>query len=86
MVRLDSFIPKAAIFCFEKYWIRCPGFLSLVADVWNIHWYGNSAKVLSAKFKLLPQAPKKWSVNVSQLDVLIENCNMIILMLDTFEE
>jgi hypothetical protein len=46
----------------------------------------NSASLLSAKFKKLRQALKRWSKQLSNLNMLISNCNTVILFLDTLEE
>jgi hypothetical protein len=52
----------------------------------GIHCPGDSAKVLSKKFKLLRKGLKKWSQSISVLNTIIENCNKVILKLDNYEE
>jgi hypothetical protein len=53
VVSIGTSIPKAAVFRFENYWTRLPGFLEVVETIWNIHCPGDGAKCLSAKLKLL---------------------------------
>jgi hypothetical protein len=86
VVKIDSKIPKAAIFRFENYWIRQPGFFEVVANIWAMNAEGNSARVISMKLKWLRKALKKWKGNISNMDMLINNCNSVILMLDELEE
>ena len=86
VISVGTSIPKAKIFRFEDHWIRMPGFMEVVDNIWAIHCHGDSAKIISAKFKLLRQGLKKWSTSISTLNRLVDNCNEIILMLDNFEE
>jgi hypothetical protein len=86
LVSIGTNIPKAKIFRFESFWIRLPGFLEKVNTIWNITCEGDSAKVLSAKFKLLRKGLKQWSTSFSVLDAIIANCNAVILRLDNIEE
>jgi hypothetical protein len=86
VVSIGTTIPKAKVFRFENYWVRMPGFLDVVKTIWDINCPGDSAKCLSAKFKLLRKGLKQWSTSISVLNQLISNCNGIILMLDNYEE
>ena len=86
VISVGTTIPKAKIFRFEDHWIRMPGFMEVVDNIWAIHCHGDSAKIISGKFKLLCQGLKKWSTSISTLNRLVENYNEIILMLDNFEE
>jgi hypothetical protein len=63
-----------------------PGFMDVVARIWEINCVGDSAKVISSKFKLLRKALKNWSTSISVINKVIENCNIIILLLDGLEE
>ena len=61
-IQIDASIPQAQVFRFENFWIDYPGFLDLVKSVWNTEVNAtNSATRISAKFKLLRAALKKWS-------------------------
>jgi hypothetical protein len=71
---------------FKNYWILLPGFLEKVKTIWEIDCPGDSAKKLSAKFKLLRKGLKTWSNTFAVLDNVIANCNKIILRLDSMEE
>jgi hypothetical protein len=86
VVSIGTSIPKAKVFRFENYWIRLPGFLDKVRTIWEIDCPGDSAKKLSAKFKLLRKGLKKWSSTFAVLDSVIANCNRTILRLDSIEE
>jgi len=46
----------------------------------------NSATRITAKFKLLRAALKKWSKGLSNLSCLIKSCNSTLEILDTLEE
>lgn len=46
----------------------------------------NIATVLSAKFKRLRYDLKQWSKGLSNIKLMIANCNKVILYLDTIEE
>jgi hypothetical protein len=86
VVAIGTEIPKAKVFRFENYWIKLPGFMDVVSRIWAINCPGDSAKCLSSKFKLLRKGLKNWSCSLSVINRLVENCNSIILMLDSFEE
>jgi hypothetical protein len=88
-VMINISIPKSNLFRFENFWSEHSEFLSLVQNTWIQYYHHgtvNSASLLSAKFKKLRQALKRWSKQLSNLNMLISNCNMVILFLDTLEE
>jgi hypothetical protein len=41
---------------------------------------------MAAKFKKLRYALKNWSRNLSNLSLLLSNCNVVVLFLDGLEE
>jgi hypothetical protein len=82
VVSIETYIPKEKSFCFEKYWIRLPGFLDKVKIIWDISCPGDSAKCLSAKFELLRKGLKQWNLSILVLNAAIKNFNWIILMVD----
>jgi hypothetical protein len=86
VISVGTMIPKAKVFRFENHWIRLPGFLDKVQSIWDIQCPGDSAKSLSAKFKLLHKGLRQWSSSFSVLQSVINNCNEVILLLDGFEE
>jgi hypothetical protein len=86
VISVDTSIPKAQVFRFEKHWVRLPGFMDIVQNIWNIDCPSDSAKVISAKFKLLRKGLKICSQSISAINLIIENCNKFILRLDEFEE
>jgi hypothetical protein len=86
VVSVGTSIPKAQVFRFENHWVKMPGFMDVVSCIWDINCPGDSAKCLSAKFKLLRKGLKIWSTSISVINKLVENCNKIILMLDNYEE
>jgi hypothetical protein len=86
VINIGTKIPKASIFRFENYWIRQPGFMQLVDNIWALFVHRNAAKRINAKFKLLRKGLKKWSGNLSNIDTCIDNCNKIIFMLDEYED
>ena len=87
VVTIATCIPKAKVFCFGNYWIDLPSFTGCVSQVWN-RLVGKSsiALTISAKFKSLRYALKKWHLNLSTVKALIADCNKVILFLDNIEE
>jgi hypothetical protein len=58
----------------------------VVNNIWSLACHGNSARVLSHKFKLLRKALKCWKGHILDMDSVISNCNAVILMMDELEE
>lgn len=86
-VVIQTKIPKSKIFRFENYWLAHPGFLEVVELAWaKPVKIGNAASVLCQKFKILRQALKRWSKNISRLKVAIENTNKALLELDNIKD
>ena len=87
VINISTVIPKAQVFRFENHWVRQEGFLQLVEEIWNKHVYAPSmAGILSAKFKNLRYALKKWGKSLFHYKGLISKCNEVILILDKLEE
>ena len=87
VINVATCIPKAKLFRFEKYWVNLPGFMECVQDVWNMpSRKACTAGSISAKFKALRVALKKWHVNLSKIKAIIANCNTAILFFDGLEE
>ena len=87
MVSIATCIPKAKVFRFENYWVDLPGFADCVSKVWNRPVAKSSiALTISAKFKSLRYALKKWHLNLSTVKALIADCNKVIIFLDNLEE
>ena len=86
-IQVGTSTPKAQIFRFENFWADHPGYFDLVKSVWssNVH-ATNSASKITAKFKLLRAALKKWSKGLSNLSNLIKYCNTVLETLDALEE
>ena len=75
------------MFRFENFWLDHPGFFDLVKSVWATEVNApNSASRISAKFKLLRAALKKWGKKLSNLNNLLKNCNVTLEVLDALEE
>ena len=87
VVQIGTGIPKAKIFRFENFWVELPGFMETVQAVWNTNVRAtNSATRITAKFKLLRRALKRWSKPLARLSNLIQECNKILVVLDKLEE
>ena len=83
-IQIGTFIPKAQIFRFKIFWVEHQGFYDLAKSVWSTNISAtNSATRITAKFKLLRAALKKWSKSLSDLKRLIKNCNSIMEVLDS---
>jgi hypothetical protein len=86
-VHIGTNVPKANIFRFENYWSNHPGCIEHIECAWASHSNpGNSAHIVSAKFKNLRRILKHWSKGISNLSKLIANCNMTIAFFDKLEE
>jgi hypothetical protein len=73
---INSSIPKASLFRFENFWPEQEDFLDTVVDGWNhSHIPSDAARNISAKFKSLRAKLKVWSKQLSNLRLLISNCN-----------
>lgn len=86
VIKIGTSIPKSNVFRFENFWVTCPSLL----DVVSLHWestpfYANAAKTLNGKFKQVRKGLKKWSRELSRLDKLIHNCN-VLAILDGLED
>lgn len=54
LVSVSTVIPRSRIFIFENYWMKYTGFQEILANSWNQNTNSSeSAKVITAKFKLL---------------------------------
>jgi hypothetical protein len=84
---INTCIPKSNLFRFENFWTEHSEFLSVVGNSWNQNdQHTNSANSLAANFKRLRYAHKSWSKSLSNLNLLISNCNVVILFFDALEE
>jgi hypothetical protein len=62
VVSIKTDIQKSKIFCFANFWMEYDDFIPLVESVWkNTIFYGDADKRITAKFKALRAAMKKWS-------------------------
>lgn len=79
-VSIGTRIPRSDIFRFENFWADYPEFLDTVLNCWlSSYPTSNMAKLVSAKFKKLRSTLKAWSKGLSNLSLLISNCNKVIL-------
>jgi hypothetical protein len=87
-IQIGTNIPKANIFRFENYWLSHPSCFELINNAWSTPTIGtlDSARTISAKFKLLRRMLKLWARNLSNLSNLIANCNMTIAFFYKLEE
>jgi hypothetical protein len=84
-IAIDTRIPTSNIFRFENYWAEHSDFLTQVQSNWLNSLDGNAVKNISSKFKTLRSHLKAWSTNLSNLNLLIQNCNTVILFLDSLK-
>ena len=86
-IQIGTSIPKAQVFRFEIFLVKHLGFFDVVKSVWSSNVNAtNSATRFVAKLKLLRAALKKWSKGLSNLNILIQNCNEVLATLDALEE
>lgn len=88
-IMINTKIPKSNLFRFENFWTEHSGFFNVIQDSWggqDATAYMDSAKNLAAKLKSLRQALKVWSRSLSDLNLLIANCNLVISFFDGLED
>lgn len=87
-VTVGTKIPRSNLFRFENFWTAHSSFFSTVQQSWEkpTACQNNSVAILSAKFKRLRYDLKKWSQGLSNMKLLINNCNNVILYMDTLEQ
>lgn len=86
-IAISTKIPRSSIFRFENFWVEHDSFLEIVQGSWESTYSPPSAaKSISVKFKKLRSNLKNWSQHLSNLKLLIENCNAVILFLDALED
>lgn len=86
-VAISTRIPKACLFHFENFWAEHDDFLQTTSECWfTTPTFPNSARNISTKFKALRARLKVWSKQLSNLRLLISNCNIVICFLDGLED
>ena len=84
---ISTNIPRANLFRFENFWVEQDDFLDTVLDCWNITpTLNDAARNISSKFKALRASLKHWSKHLSNLGLLISNCNQVICFIDALED
>jgi hypothetical protein len=87
LVSIDTVIPKAHLFRFEIFWVHQKGFFECVKEVWGRPISSvSSAAILAKKLKTLRYELNHWKMNLSDLKVLIDKCNLVILFFDNLQE
>jgi hypothetical protein len=86
-IQIGTHISKAQLFGFENFWYEFDGFMDTMTESWNSSRYKqDSALALNTKFKFMRSAMKKWTKNISNLNIVISNCNYSFVVLDCLEE
>lgn len=86
-IGISTSILKANLFHFENFWAEQEDFLKMVFEGWNVLRAPNdAARNISAKFKALRAKLKVWSKHLSNLWLLISNCNQVICFIDALED
>ena len=87
LITIGTKIPKASVFRFENYWAERPDFLEVVQSCWtSCRGKNDRAQNITAKLKSLRTKLKAWSRNISNLKLLITNCNEVIGLLDHIDD
>lgn len=87
MAQINTSIPRASLFRIENYWVDFESFMPTVQQLWNnAPCKINPAMNISAKLKFLRNGLKAWSRKLSNLNILIGNCNFVLAMLDGLED
>ena len=86
-ISVSTKIPRENIFRFENFWVKHNKFFDTVHNSWMTSGHStNSVRNISMKFKSLRAELKAWSRNLSNLSLLINNCNKVIGFLDSLED
>lgn len=86
-VSIGTNIPRSNIFRFMNFWVEHARFLDTVSSHWVQPTFTTSAtRSISVKLKKLRSALKVWSQSLSNLSLLIANCNKVTLFLDVLED
>jgi hypothetical protein len=84
---ISTKIPRASLFRFENFWVEQSDFVDTVQQCWNSsNQIADSARSITSKFKALRSTLKEWSKHLSNLRLLISNCNTVISFLDALED
>lgn len=82
-IAISTSIPRSSIFRFENFWAAIDSFVPTVQECWaNAPSSEDSAMNISIKLKKLRYSLKAWSRCLSNLKLLIDNCNSVICHLD----
>ena len=86
VISIQTAIPKSNVFRFENRWLEMPSFMPLIQKTWvESVYYGDAAKRISAKFKILRKVLKKWARPLSSLKEDIQDLNTLISFLDSIK-
>jgi hypothetical protein len=86
-IAVSTTIPNANLFRFENFWAEHNDFGTVVQEAWvSVDQATDAAKNISKKFKALRSSLKAWSKSLSNLNLLINNCNTVIGFLDQLED
>lgn len=87
-VLIDTNIPRSNLFRLENFWPQHPGFYE--AGQFRRDKYvrnqRDSASLIAGRLKNVRYSLKQWSKKLSNLNILINNCNKVIFYLDCIEE
>lgn len=86
-IDISTTIPKSRLFCFENYWIQCPGFIDVISAAWCCSTSSaEAAAILSTKLKGTRRALKHWKGRKNNLSQQETDCRIVINLLDRVEE
>jgi hypothetical protein len=85
---LELTYPNPMFFVLRIFGLLIAHFLKIVKQSWDkpVGRQSGSVSILLAKFKRLRYDLKQWSKSLSNIKLLIDNCNKLIPYLDTVEE
>ncbi|KAM0901733.1 hypothetical protein ACQ4PT_019787 [Festuca glaucescens] len=75
-------------FCFERVWLRMPGFMDVVRDLWNaVPAHGDALQRLDMKLRSLARGLQSWSQRkVGSIRDQLRAANELILQLDKAQD
>jgi hypothetical protein len=86
LIKINTKVPKGSVFRFENNWLNRDDFISILIHGWSAPFLPQDpAKAINAKCKNLRKHLKIWKAKSPPLIKLIDNCKLILQLLDTIE-
>lgn len=83
LVTISIDIPRGGFFRFENYWLQHDQFSGILEQSWSTPMMQqDSAKLVTAKFKVTRQRLRQWQASLTSLKTLINNTKLVLHFLE----